>query len=253
MSCGKLNLLILVVCSLLCMPQAQGQRCLTQFLESLPDHPAAKVKCDRGSPCESCIKRDHPELCSYERPSKRRQLAINRRLSELDRPDRVKSPSYSPPPTHETLPSQSGITISVPKEQWDKMNQDLRTMQETINNLSNLSIGMDNTLADETPVVPWNGAKADDSEREGIHAPSGILGTMHLGSRSVLAYMMGLGRSKSSQEAATTLLRENVLPKLGLDNETSIYPFVDLWASDASAWDVSALCKTLPDDDLCRE
>lgn len=123
-------------------------------------------------------------------------------------------------------------------------------MQETI---STLSIGMDNPLADENPIVPWNGAKADDSGREGIHAPSGILGTMHLGSRSVLAYMMGLGRSKSSQEAATTLLQENVLPKLGLDNETSIYPFVDLWSSDASAWDVSALCKTLPDDDLCRE
>jgi hypothetical protein len=130
------------------------------------------------------------------------------------------------------------------------MNQELRTMQETINNLS---LGMDNTPVDENPVVEWDGAKADDSEREGIHAPSGILGTMHLGSRSVLAYMMGLGRKKSGQEAPSTLLRENVLPKLGLDNETSIYPFVDLWSSDASAWDVSALCKTLPDDELCRE
>jgi hypothetical protein len=130
------------------------------------------------------------------------------------------------------------------------MNQDLRTMQETINNLR---MGIDTTVADESPVAAWNGAKADDSEREGIHAPSGILGTMHLGSRSVLAYMMGLGRKKSSQEATTTLLQDNVLPKLGLDNETSIYPFVDLWSSDASAWDVSALCKTLPDDDLCRE
>jgi hypothetical protein len=220
------------------------------LLESLPDHPAAQVKCDRGSPCESCIKRDHPELCSYERPSKRRQLAINRRLSELERPDRAKSPSYSPTSPHDTLTSPPGITISVSKEQWDKMNQELRTMQETINNLS---IGMDNTPVDENPVVEWDGAKADDSEREGIHAPSGILGTMHLGSRSVLAYMMGLGRKNSGQEAPTTLLQENVLPKLGLDNETSIYPFVDLWSSAASAWDVSALCKTLPDDELCRE
>jgi hypothetical protein len=232
------------------MPQAQGQRYFIHFPKSLPDHAAAQVKCDRGSPCESCIKRDHPELCSYERPSKRRQLAINRRLSELDGPDRAKSPSYSPTSPHDTLISPPGITISVSKEQWDKMHQELRAKQETINNLS---IGMDNTPVDENPVAEWDGAKADDSGREGIHAPSGILGTMHLGSRSVLAYMMGLGRKKSSQEAPTTLLQGNVLPKLGLDNETSIYPFVDLWSSDASAWDVSALCKTLPDDDLCRE
>jgi hypothetical protein len=130
------------------------------------------------------------------------------------------------------------------------MNQDLRNMQETINDLRS---GMDITVADEKPGVAGGGAKSDDSDREGIYALSGNLGTMHLGSRSVLAYMMGSGRSKSSQEAARTLLENNILPKLGLDNETSTYPFVDLWSTDASAWDVSALCRTLPDDEHCQE
>ena len=130
------------------------------------------------------------------------------------------------------------------------MNQDLLAMQETIYNLRN---GMDNALTDEKPGLGTSADKSDDGEREGIHAPSGNLGTMHLGSRSVLAYMVGLGRTKSSQEAARTLLEENVLPKLGLDNETSTFPFVDLWSSDASEWDVGALCKTLPNDEYCLE
>jgi hypothetical protein len=226
------------------MPQAQGEHYITCFLNTCLTTTALQVKCDRGSPCESCVKRDHPELCSYERPSKRRQLAINSRLAELERADHADSPSYTPTISSRDLPaSQPGVT-------WEKMNQDLQTMQETIDNLRS---GMDNVVTDEKPGVVGNGAKSDDSEREGIHAPSGNLGTMHLGSRSVLAYMMGLGRTKSSQEAAKTLLEENILPKLGLDNETSTYPFVDLWSTDASAWDVSALCRTLPDDAHCRE
>jgi hypothetical protein len=142
------------------------------------------------------------------------------------------------------------MTVSVPKEQWDKMNQDLRAMQETINNLRG---GIDNVLADEKPGTVGNSANSDETEQEGIHALSVNLGTMHLGSRSVLAYMMGLGRTKSSQEAATTIVEENILPKLGLDNETSTFPFVDLWSTDASAWDVSALCRTLPDDEHILE
>jgi hypothetical protein len=142
------------------------------------------------------------------------------------------------------------MMVTVPKEEWDKMNHDLLTMQETINELR---MGVDNAVADEKPGAVTAGTKADDSEREGIHALSGNLGTMHLGSRSVLAYMIGLGRTKSSQEAAKTLLVEEVLPKLGLDNETSTYPFVDLWSTDASEWDVSALCRTLPSDAHCVE
>lgn len=129
------------------------------------------------------------------------------------------------------------------------MNTDLRVMQETINDLR---AGVDHVVPDDKPDQLGTGSRSDESEREGIHAPSGQMGTMHLGSRSVLAYMMGQGRSKSSQEAAQTLLEENILPKLGLDNETTTYPFVDLWSTDASAYDVGGLLKLLPDDDQCR-
>jgi hypothetical protein len=141
------------------------------------------------------------------------------------------------------------MMVTVPKEEWDKMNHDLLTMKETINELRAC---VDNAM-DEKPGAVTAEAKGDDSDTEGIHAPSGNLGTMHLGSRSVLAYMIGLGRKQSTQEAAKTVLVEDVLPKLGLDNETSTYPFVDLWSTDASEWDVGALCRTLPGDAQCRE
>ena len=129
------------------------------------------------------------------------------------------------------------------------MNHDLLTMQETINELRAC---VDNG-GDEKPGAVTAETEGDSGDSEGIHAPSGNLGTMHLGSRSVLAYMIGLGRKQSTLEAAKTLLVEDVLPKLGLDNETSTYPFVDLWSTDASEWDVGALCRTLPSDAHCIE
>lgn len=125
-------------------------------------------------------------------------------------------------------------------------------MQETIHNLRQ---GTDTNIvpSEEKPDQGGHGSRLDDNEREGIHAPSGQMGTMHLGSRSVLAYMMGLDRTKSSQDATQTLLEENILPKFGLDNETATYPFIDLWSTDASAFDVSGLIKALPDDEHCLE
>lgn len=95
--------------------------------------------------------------------------------------------------------------------------------------------------------------RSDEGEREGIHTETRQLGTVHLGSRSVLAYMMGLGRSKSTQEAAKVLLEESILPNLGLDNESATYPFVDLWSTDSSTQNVNGLLKLLPDDQHCIE
>lgn len=95
--------------------------------------------------------------------------------------------------------------------------------------------------------------RSDESEREGIHTETRQLGTVHLGSKSVLAYMMGLGRSKSTQDAAKVLLEESILPNMGLDNETATYPFVDLWSTDSSNQDINGLLKLLPDDQHCIE
>ena len=201
-----------------------------------------KVKCDRKLPCDSCIKRDHPELCSYERPGKKRRIAINSSYEPVAHSDGI-----------EPAPPLEGGQVTVSRAQWDRLNNELHSLRGSLG----LQSPVDDRLIDaglgqeEGDTVTQ--AISDDGEREGIHAQSDQMGTMHLGSRSVLAYMMSLGRSKSMQDAANKLLEENVLPKLGLDNENATYPFVDLWSTDNTMQDVHGLCEALPDDALCRE
>ncbi|KAI1615534.1 hypothetical protein EDD37DRAFT_500688 [Exophiala viscosa] len=197
-----------------------------------------KVKCDRNLPCDSCVKRDHPELCSYERPTKKRRIALTGTVQQDE--GQTQDPAL-----------QSGPNVTVPREQWERMNRELQRLRDTIKGES-LSPGEHREELDDVHPTGTR-SRSDEAEREGIHAPSNQMGTMHLGSRSVLAYMMALGRSQTTQDTARSLLEENILPKLGLDNESATYPFVDLWSTASSMQDVSGLCKAIPDDELCRE
>lgn len=197
-----------------------------------------KVKCDRNLPCDSCVKRDHPELCSYERPTKKRRIALTGATAQSE--GETQDPAL-----------QSGPNVTVPREQWERLNRELQRLRESIKSESLSPEERHTELDDANPTSTRS--RSDEAEREGIHAPSNQMGTMHLGSRSVLAYMMALGRSQTTQDTARSLLEENILPKLGLDNESATYPFVDLWSTASSMQDVSGLCKAIPDDELCRE
>jgi hypothetical protein len=197
-----------------------------------------KVKCDRNLPCDSCVKRDHPELCSYERPTKKRRIALT---GAHNQPHSVGPES----PVHQTGPN-----ITVPREQWERLNRELQQLRGS-GKVDRLSPGAPHSEEELNPTGTTS--RGDEAEREGIHAPSTQMGTMHLGSRSVLAYMMGLGRTKLAKDTAKSLLEENILPKLGLDNESATYPFVDLWSTESSMQDVDGLCKAIPDDALCNE
>jgi hypothetical protein len=194
------------------------------------------------------VLREHPQLCYYERPSKRRQLASSKRTSYSDYNNFTKLTSISPNTDQPSSPLLQDARVSIPQIELEGLHNEIRQLRDTI---SALRAGTDNPTNDKTAAE--DGRAADDSEREGIHARSGQMGTVHLGSRSVLAYMMGLQKSQSSKDAARTLLEENILPKLGLDNETATYPFVDLWSSEASTYDVRGLVKALPEDAHCRE
>lgn len=165
-----------------------------------------KVKCDRNLPCDSCVKRDHPELCSYERPTKKRRIPLN---------NSIQSDGSHPEPERIV---NSGPNIIVPKEQWERLNKELTQLR---NNIKAEKDDGASTTAEEQSVSGL-ASRSDEGDREGVHAPSTQMGTMHLGSRSVLAYMIG-NRTKSTQDAARSLLEENILPNLGLDNETTTY------------------------------
>ncbi|PLN85906.1 fungal-specific transcription factor domain protein [Aspergillus taichungensis] len=239
---------------------------------------ARKVKCDRNLPCDGCVKRDHADLCSYERPSKKRVMAGSLAQPYRDSPVGGSQASISesvgvpgpadanvrlkqePGLTEAGLPRPSGpapgARVSIAREEWDNIRSRLRDMEQTI---SNMRTGLER--AEEGPVLTETGSvqsaeasnrsKPPSPEREGIHAPNTLgEGTVHLGSRSVLAYILN---NKSGSDQLQALLEGGILPKLGLDNESATYPFVDLWSSDMSTFDVSAVCGALPSDQQCRD
>ncbi|PGH02862.1 hypothetical protein AJ79_07518 [Helicocarpus griseus UAMH5409] len=230
-----------------------------------------KVKCDRNLPCDGCVKRDHADLCSYERPSKKRQVAAQAYGAATAAAvgagigagtagtgaggggDVAGNVQMSPTELQIAQPGAAG-KISIPKEEWENVCAKLKDMETMITSLrTGLEQAESGHVAPSTiPSATTAGRSADIfPEREGIHASNELgNGTVHLGSRSVLAYL--LGRSGASQEESQALLEGGILPKLGLDNETATYPFVDLWSTDISNFDISAVCAVLPDDDQCR-
>ncbi|PGH04992.1 hypothetical protein AJ80_08419 [Polytolypa hystricis UAMH7299] len=207
-----------------------------------------KVKCDRNLPCDGCVKRDHADLCSYERPSKKRQT-LSQTLVE---PQLGESATIRPTPS-DVQTSTMGGRVSISREEWDNVCSKLKDMEQTI---STLRMGMEQAEPGRiitSPEAPSETARREEaySEQQGILAPNELgNGAVHLGPRSALAYI--LGRSNTSQETTNALLEGGILPKLGLDNETATYPFVDLWSSEASSFDLNAVCSALPDDAQCK-
>jgi len=228
-----------------------------------------KVKCDRNLPCDGCVKRDHKELCSYERPIKKRSQAFRESPAEgpstfstsdhpgvysyEDNTAQVKAEATQYRPTGPNV----GSRVSIAREEWDNVRSRLREMESTINSLR---VGLERAEDDTTTGVDNRSVQSGDvssrskgisPDREGIHAANTLgKGTVHLGSRSVLAYILN---NKSGSDQLQALLEGGILPKLGLDNESATYPFVDLWSSDMSTFDISAVCSALPTDQQCRE
>ncbi|RDW92984.1 putative C6 transcription factor [Aspergillus mulundensis] len=272
------------------LPQAQvdaiirAKRKAREPKACYPCH-ARKVKCDRNLPCDGCVKRDHAELCSYERPSKRRvgmgmetgyldgaagippvtagpaggaRLSVGGETGISDGSVRLKQ---EPGMSSQASPA-SGGRVSIAREDWDNVRTKLREMEQT---LAIMRAGLDKANEDgggmasastlETGSVQSadasNRSKGASPEREGILAPNTLgEGTVHLGSRSVLAYILN---NKSGSDQLQALLEGGILPKLGLDNESATYPFVDLWSSEMSTFDISAVCCALPSDQQCKE
>ena len=153
--------------------------------------------------------------------------------------------------------TSAGGRVSISRDEWDNVRNRLREMESTI---SSLRMGLERAeenpvgildTASELKVNSGSRSKVASPDREGIHATNTLgQGTVHLGSRSVLAYILN---NKPGSDQLQALLEGGILPKLGLDNESATYPFVDLWSSDMSTFDISAVCSALPTDQQCRE
>jgi hypothetical protein len=239
----------------------RGKRKAREPKACYPCH-TRKVKCDRNVPCDGCVKRDHADLCSYERPSKKRQTSVSHSLGDRAGSGSameertvpkvaVSGPDMASPSSIHPKLEATGSRVSVSREDWENACNKLKEMEQTI---SSLRMGFEQAGEERIPAHGLIGFRSRSEhaspEREGIHTANMFgEGTVHLGSRSVLAYIL----NKSGSQQAQALLEGGILPKLGLDNETATYPFVDLWSSDTSTFDVSAVCSALPSDQQCRE
>ncbi|KAF2457635.1 hypothetical protein BDY21DRAFT_344402 [Lineolata rhizophorae] len=216
-----------------------------------------KVGCDQAVPCGRCVDRHHPELCTWHPPGEAHPPA-----SQVQHAQTGVLYASSPP-------SNGNATITVRREDWDNLNAKLSAVEKAMSDLKGhmrqVSDGPPGTVSTNgfSPSEPiatpqYSNPPIDSHTRHvnahGVHTESEITGqVVHLGGSSVPALVMALGRRNNGNEAEfKEILGKSILPLFGLDNESSTYPFVDLWGlPHGSITRVEQLCSTLPGDSEC--
>lgn len=214
---------------------------------------ASKVRCDRNLPCSNCVKRDF--TCSYGRPppNPTPPTAASATTSQLPPPSHTfrhaaDASRHAPWGVHATpYPSRPGSpseNVTISNGEWDEINSKMSAMEQILSSLNSL-LHNANESRRELP------AEETSPPSEGIYEPNALrTGSVHIGSRSALVDI--LDRSKSSEDTAQALPKDDLLAELALGNESAAYPFVDLWSSDPFTFNITAVCAVLPDDEQCR-
>ncbi|ETI27064.1 hypothetical protein G647_09746 [Cladophialophora carrionii CBS 160.54] len=191
-----------------------------------------KVKCDYGTPCQRCIDREHPELCSYQQAPKTRSL----------------DSAFTSSPAEVTRPVAAEGRPPEDKNLWSELESVKALLQDVQGKLQSKTTS-------QTP-APSNLAEQDTRDvyptPSGVQAPTELLGDfVHLGRHSVPAMVMALG-TRSDEVAVQDIIGKSALPLFGLDNESATYPFVDLWGlPTGSSTRVQEICKIVPSDAEC--
>jgi hypothetical protein len=199
-----------------------------------------KVKCDYETPCNTCVDRDHPELCLYQIPSKRVNVGS---FAETLLPN-----------SNDGRPSGT---------EWDRINTKLDNVEQSLlelkNDLRHPAAGYRNTLADgKLPLIDWAAkdrrSNVADTGAQGIHTNHDLTGeTVHLGGNSVPAMVVAFS-SGTDEQTIRELLGKSILPLFSLDNQSATYPFIDLWGLPyGSSSRIDELCKLLPNDADCLQ
>ena len=205
------------------------------------------MKCTQEVPCSTCIDRDHPELCTYLPPDKRRKgESVSTGNGALD-------------------PQASTAIVTLSKTDWERLCSKLEKAEQSLSDLrgdiSRVATDAVSQVEEKTPPTESRSDKGNEDplaqhvNSQGIHAHNDLTGGItHLGGSSVPALVMALGRGPDGRPGVQELMGRSILPMFGLDNESATYPFVDLWGGNRSTWArVSELCKTIPNDMECLE
>jgi hypothetical protein len=221
-----------------------------------------KVKCDYGTPCQRCIDREHPELCSYQQPPKTARPSlldpnlISTTSAHSADPGRLhsQSSSLSFAPPGGRVPDESRSQLWTKLESVEALLQDVqgKLQAQPITRPGTGGGPSSVTTIDHEPLSTRD-TRAPAQAHPGIQAPTELLGDfVHLGRHSVPAMVMALGTRSSNEEGVQEIIGKSALPLFGLDNESATYPFVDLWGlPTGSATRVREICKIIPSDADC--
>ena len=200
-----------------------------------------KVKCDYGTPCQRCIDREHPELCSYQQTPKTRSLDLNLVSSSADS---ASASTIIQPAPEGRPPAENQNQLWTKLESVEALLQDVQGKLQSQPASSLRQAGTFPVANQDKRAVP--------AAPFGVQAPTELLGDfVHLGRHSVPAMVMALG-NRSNEEAIQDIIGKSALPLFGLDNESATYPFVDLWGlPTGSSTRVREICKIIPCDADC--
>ncbi|KAJ5990593.1 hypothetical protein N7522_010800 [Penicillium canescens] len=222
----------------------------------------SKVRCDRGSPCSNCTKRNF--TCSYGRPPSAKlpipATAITASSTPL-RPTTFVSPTISQyahsAPTRDASYAPEAATrasadpdlpdvIDISQAEWDEINAKMVAMEQIMGSLHSLFQAHSTRKPTDLESVD----RKSSLRSEGVYGANVLkTGAVHLGSRSALVDI--LDKSKRSEDMAQALPQDDLLAELALGNESAAYPFVDLWSSDPFTFNIAGVCAVLPDDEQC--
>lgn len=203
-----------------------------------------KVRCSYQSPCHTCVERQHPELCLYDAPVKRVRLE----------PALVPVPAS--PPAGAFLLSQEGWRELLGK--IDQLNQGMQALRRELARRPSATRSRDGRGDDDdgfsTPNKVDLSADLDAGCARDIHTAHPLTGaSVFLGSNSVPAMAVALSQANGS-DTVRDLFDKSILPIFTLENESTTYPFIDLWGlPHASNERIERLCALLPADAECLQ
>ncbi|WPH00402.1 Hypothetical protein R9X50_00322900 [Acrodontium crateriforme] len=228
-----------------------------------------KVKCDLTRPCQTCRDRDHPELCSYHPPNKRQSAEQGQNLKTEDHASGIGSFGSN---------NFGNGSVTLGRSEFDMLCTKLNGLEKSISELRQQiqtnAHARQVTHETSTPTrsEPQPGSEGrlrrpTHTDVHGIHTTNEQGEIVHLGGGSIPAMLYSLGQGlnlhnnnnsngtqggDSSWQDSTQvqeLLGKSVLSLFGMDNESSTYPFVDLWGlPHASLQRAEELAKALPND-----
>ncbi|KAM7200367.1 C6 transcription factor [Naviculisporaceae sp. PSN 640] len=227
------------------------RRAITQGQKACNPCRARKVRCSYQLPCQTCVDRQHPHLCIYNEPQKR--VSLSPAVS-----------AASSATTSSMLPSPGPPS----KQDWEKLMAKIESMDQALQSVrkelarrpargsvSGGFAGSESPQHDEAGSTSDAAASGDHDQHVvlSVHPVSGE--SVFLGANSVPAMAVALSQQPANDSTMVRdLLDKSVLPIFTLENDSTTYPFVDLWGlPHASPVRVEKLCTMLPSDSECLQ